>query len=94
MNRDKISPCFSTALWMMGAAWSSLVFQLAAHAQEPRAKIRISNSTLISNSLPLVAAQEWKFFRGHGLEVEIIIMGPSISAPALISLGQFPELAA
>ena len=56
-----------------------------SHAQEPRAKIRISNSALSVTSLALLAAREWKLFQERGLDVEIILMSPAITVPAMIS---------
>ena len=55
------------------------------HAQEPKTKIRIANSALSVTSLPLLAAREWKLFHERGLEVEIILMSPAISVPAIVS---------
>jgi len=56
-----------------------------AHAQEPKTKIRIANSALSVTSLPLLAAHEWKLFHERGLDVEIILMSPAISVPAIVS---------
>jgi ABC-type nitrate/sulfonate/bicarbonate transport system substrate-binding protein len=36
-------------------------------------------------SLPLLAAREWKLFHEQGLDVEIILMSPAISVPAMVS---------
>ena len=36
-------------------------------------------------SLPLIAAREWKIFHEQGLDVEIILMSPAITVPAMIS---------
>lgn len=55
------------------------------HAQEPRAKIRISNSALSVTSLALLAAKEWKLFQERGLDPEIILMSPALTVPAMIS---------
>ena len=54
-------------------------------AQEPKTKIRIANSALSVTSLPLLAAREWKLFHERGLDVEIILMSPAISVPAIVS---------
>lgn len=56
-----------------------------ANAQEPRTKIRISNSAMSVTSLALLAAREWKLFHERGLEAEIILMSPAITVPAMIS---------
>lgn len=55
------------------------------HAQESKAKIRISNSALSVTSLPLLAARDWKLFQERGLDVEIILMSPALTVPAMIS---------
>jgi ABC-type nitrate/sulfonate/bicarbonate transport system substrate-binding protein len=56
-----------------------------ANAQEPKTKIRIANSAMSVTSLPLLAAREWKLFHERGLDVEIILMSPAISVPAMVS---------
>jgi ABC-type nitrate/sulfonate/bicarbonate transport system substrate-binding protein len=67
------------------ALFVSLVVQFSAFAQEPKTKIRIANSAMSVTSLPLVAARGWKIFREQGLDVEIILMSPAITVPAMIS---------
>ena len=65
---------------------AGLSFGIApANAQEPKTKIRIANSAMSVTSLPLLAAREWKLFHERGLEVEIILMSPAISVPAIVS---------
>jgi ABC-type nitrate/sulfonate/bicarbonate transport system substrate-binding protein len=54
-------------------------------AQPAKEKIRIANASLSVTALPLIAAKEWKLFDEQGLEPEIILISPAISAPALIS---------
>ena len=54
-------------------------------AQESRTKVRISNSALSVTSLALLAAREWKLFQERGLDVEIILMSPALTVPAMIS---------
>ncbi len=54
-------------------------------AQESKTKIRISNSALSVTSLPLLAAREWRLFQERGLDVEIILMSPALTVPAMIS---------
>lgn len=56
-----------------------------AHTQELKTKIRIANSAMSVTSLPLLAAREWKLFHEQGLDVEIILMSPAISVPAMVS---------
>jgi len=64
---------------------SSLSGITPANAQEPKTKIRIANSAMSVTSLPLLVAREWKLFHERGLEVEIILMSPAISVPAIVS---------
>ena len=85
MKRRIHSLCLSVALGAAGAMSSLFALQFTANAQAPKAKTRISNSALSVTSLPLVAAREWKFFHEQGLEVEIILMSPAISASALMA---------
>lgn len=65
------------ALGLMGT------LSTAVYAQERRAKIRISNAGLTITALPLLAARDWGVFTANGIEVEIIVMAPSIAAAAL-----------
>ena len=58
---------------------------MPANAQESKVKARIANSAMSVTSLPLLAARDWKLFHERGLEVEIILMSPAISVPAIIS---------
>jgi ABC-type nitrate/sulfonate/bicarbonate transport system substrate-binding protein len=55
----------------------------AAVGQEKRAKIRISNAGFTITALPLLAAKDWGTFSANGLDVELIVMSPSIAAAAL-----------
>src|SRR5512132_1142651 len=52
-------------------------------AQERRAKLRISNAGFTITALPLLAAKDWGVFNVNGLDVELIVMSPSIAAAAL-----------
>jgi ABC-type nitrate/sulfonate/bicarbonate transport system substrate-binding protein len=54
-----------------------------ATSQDKRIKARISNAGLTITALPLLAARDWKVFSANGLDVEIIVMAPSIAAAAL-----------
>ena len=60
-------------------------FSSSAIAQETKKKIRIANSAMSVTSLPLIAAREWKIFHEQGLDVEIILMSPALTVPAMIS---------
>jgi len=55
----------------------------AANSQERRAKVRISNAGFTITALPLLAAKDWGAFAANGLDVELIVMSPSIAAAAL-----------
>ncbi len=69
--------------------WGLLALWLALHAApvdaQERRKVRISNSNFSFTALPLLAARDWKFFAGEGLEVEIILMRSTAAAAALVS---------
>ena len=54
-----------------------------ATSQEKRTKVRISNAGLTITALPLMAARDWGVFSANGLDVEIIVIAPSIAAAAL-----------
>jgi ABC-type nitrate/sulfonate/bicarbonate transport system substrate-binding protein len=68
---------FFLALALIGA------LSTAVYAQERRAKIRVSNAGLTITALPLLAARDWGVFSANGIDVEIIVMAPSIAAAAL-----------
>lgn len=63
----------------------SLIAVLASHAasQDKRTKIRISNAGFTITALPLLAAKDWGKFTAGGLDVELIVMSPSVAAAAL-----------
>lgn len=65
------------------ALFPAFVFHSASYAQDALPKIRIANSALSLTALPLVAAREWGLFREQGLQVEIVLMNPAISNPAI-----------
>jgi ABC-type nitrate/sulfonate/bicarbonate transport system substrate-binding protein len=64
---------------------ASMLIGAAAHAQDSKSKIRIANSALSVTSLPLIGARDWKLFHEQGLDVEIILMSPALTVPAMIS---------
>jgi ABC-type nitrate/sulfonate/bicarbonate transport system substrate-binding protein len=53
-----------------------------AQAQQ-RTKVRISNAGLTITALPLLAARDWGTFSANGLDVEIVVMSPSLAAAAV-----------
>ena len=65
------------------AAVMVFVFATQAAAQERRPKVRISNAGFTITALPLLAARDWRLFDAAGLDVELIVMSPSIAAAAL-----------
>jgi len=54
-----------------------------ANSQDKRTKIRISNAGFTITALPLLAAKDWGVFSANGLDVELIVMSPSLAAAAL-----------
>jgi len=75
-------------LWVIvGRALTALtlIAVLASHAtsQDKRTKIRISNAGFTITALPLLAAKDWGKFSASGLDVELIVMNPSLAAAAL-----------
>jgi ABC-type nitrate/sulfonate/bicarbonate transport system substrate-binding protein len=55
---------------------------LKARAQQ-RLKVRISNAGLTITALPLLAARDWGTFSANDLDVEIVVMSPSLAAAAV-----------
>jgi ABC-type nitrate/sulfonate/bicarbonate transport system substrate-binding protein len=52
-------------------------------SQEKRTKIRISNAGFTLTALPLLAAKDWGVFSADGLDVELIVMSPTLAAAAV-----------
>jgi NitT/TauT family transport system substrate-binding protein len=77
------SRLLSIIVVLLQAVLFPFIFPSASHAQEALPKIRIANSALSLTALPLVAARDWGLFREQGLQVEIIMMNPAISGPAI-----------
>lgn len=67
----------SIALALIGILWSP------SQSQERRSKVRISNAGFTITALPLLAAKDWGVFTANGLDVELIVMSPSLAAAAL-----------
>jgi ABC-type nitrate/sulfonate/bicarbonate transport system substrate-binding protein len=66
--------------------WSlALVMTLSkiGETQERRAKVRISNAGFTITALPLLAAKDWGVFSVNGLDVELIVMSPTLAAAAI-----------
>jgi ABC-type nitrate/sulfonate/bicarbonate transport system substrate-binding protein len=76
---------FRKSFFLLIALVFGLIATWRAHAisQERRAKIRISNAGFTITALPLLAAKDWGVFAANGLDVELIVMSPSLAAAAL-----------
>jgi len=59
------------------------IYSLPAASQDKRTKVRISNAGFTITALPLLAAKDWGAFAANGLDVELIVMSPSLAAAAL-----------
>jgi ABC-type nitrate/sulfonate/bicarbonate transport system substrate-binding protein len=74
--------------WLLSVRWI-LVFGLLvvlsqdAASQDRRVKVRISNAGFTITALPLLAAKDWKVFSANGLDVELIVMSPTLAAAAI-----------
>ena len=55
----------------------------AGQTQDRRVKVRISNAGFTITALPLLAAEDWGVFNANGLDVELIVMSPSLAAAAI-----------
>ena len=62
-----------------------LILVLSQHAasQDRRVKVRISNAGFTITALPLLAAKDWGVFNANGLDVELIVMSPTLAAAAI-----------
>src|ERR1044071_8791722 len=67
--------CFALLLILLDA--------LPAASQEKRTKVRISNAGFTITALPLLAAKDWSVFSANGLDVELIVMSPTLAAAAV-----------
>jgi ABC-type nitrate/sulfonate/bicarbonate transport system substrate-binding protein len=73
----------STTALILIALGLLLIVSTLAFSQERRAKVRISNAGFTITALPLLAAKDWGVFGANGLDVELIVMSPTIAAAAL-----------
>src|SRR5687768_600461 len=55
----------------------------AGETQDRRTKVRISNAGFTITALPLLAAKDWGVFSANGLDVELIVMSPTLAAAAI-----------
>ena len=88
MNRRR--PLFWSILFY--AAFLSVVFASQVQGQEGRTKLRIAIPNTSICCLHLFAAQRWKVFEDHGLDVEIVLMRPQVASAAMIA-GEIPYFA-
>jgi ABC-type nitrate/sulfonate/bicarbonate transport system substrate-binding protein len=73
--------------WVMGLMAAAVVLAGdSAHAQEKRAKLRISNAGFTITALPLLAAKDWGIFSANNLDMEVILMQSSL-VPAALTQG-------
>ena len=68
-------------IWFVASCIALFPNQL--FGQDKRTKIRISNAGFTITALPLLAAKDWGMFSANGLDVELIVMSPSIAAAAV-----------
>jgi len=73
----------SLALLIFFAFGFIAIWPMYGDSQERRSKIRISNAGFTITALPLLAAKDWGVFAANGLDVELIVMSPSLAAAAL-----------
>jgi ABC-type nitrate/sulfonate/bicarbonate transport system substrate-binding protein len=78
--RKPIGRVIRRAMFALGLA---LALSNAGYSQEHRAKIRISNAGFTITALPLLAAKDWGVFSANGLDVELIVMSPTLAAAAI-----------
>lgn len=84
MNQFKHSISPRLLVWkLLIAVFAIIVNALPAVSQDKRVKIRISNAGFTITALPLLAAKDWNMFNTAGLDVELIVMSPTIAAAAL-----------
>jgi ABC-type nitrate/sulfonate/bicarbonate transport system substrate-binding protein len=84
MIQRKLARSFSFSLFQFLLA-IGLVVTCAklGETQERRPKIRISNAGFTITALPLLAARDWGVFNVNGLNVELIVMSPTLAAAAI-----------
>jgi ABC-type nitrate/sulfonate/bicarbonate transport system substrate-binding protein len=80
-GRQVRSVCFFMAVSITAIA---LIAFLPVRAEsQQRTKVRISNAGFTITALPLLAAKDWRVFSTNGLDVELIVMSPSLAAAAV-----------
>jgi ABC-type nitrate/sulfonate/bicarbonate transport system substrate-binding protein len=81
--RNRLGPLFSPIFQVVIAIALVATLSLRADGQERRAKARISNAGFTITALPLLAAKDWGVFSANGLDVELIVMSPTLAAAAI-----------
>lgn len=71
-----------TALILIALGLLSIASTQAV-GQDKRPKARISNAGFTITALPLLAAKDWNVFGSNGLDVELIVMSPTLAAAAI-----------
>ena len=84
MKRKKLLRLYSfkCVRWIM-AFGLIVVLSSDAASQDRRVKVRISNAGFTITALPLLAAKDWGVFSATGLDVELIVMSPTLAAAAI-----------
>ena len=84
MKRKKHLPlCSWTCVGWIMAFGLIIVLSQDAASQDRRVKVRISNAGFTITALPLLAAKDWGVFSANGLDVELIVMSPTLAAAAI-----------
>jgi ABC-type nitrate/sulfonate/bicarbonate transport system substrate-binding protein len=71
------------ALQLLCALGLVMTLSQVGATQERRTKVRISNAGFTITALPLLAAKDWGVFSANGLDVELIVMSPTLAAAAV-----------
>jgi ABC-type nitrate/sulfonate/bicarbonate transport system substrate-binding protein len=79
-KRKRIAGTICRTVFALGLATT---LSTAGYAQERSVKIRISNAGFTLTALPLLAAKDWGVFSANGLDVELIVMSPTLAAAAI-----------
>ena len=84
MKRNRLALHYSLQCvrWIMAFGLIIALSQDAA-SQDRRVKVRISNAGFTITELPLLAAKDWGVFSTNGLDVELIVMSPTLAAAAI-----------
>jgi ABC-type nitrate/sulfonate/bicarbonate transport system substrate-binding protein len=84
MTRTKLRRSFRIIfLQLIFATGVVVMLSEVGETQERRTKVRISNAGFTITALPLLAAKDWGVFNANGLDVELIVMSPTLAAAAI-----------